>query len=573
MTTLARVVFLALVAATFGAFFVAQRLKGAPPVVQLKGQRWLSPNGDGRQDRAELELRVRESDVLTADLIDAAGNPSGGSSPSARSGPRAPVASPGTGARTTARSRPTASTASAGPARAGPLGRQPAADHARHDAAAPARREHPPRPGRRPAGARDADPRSAASRRARATRFRVIRTDAPEPQLVAKGSRAAGLRRWIWNGRSGGKPVPAGVYVVQVRVRDRAGNVGSNPVRVPFDAGDSPGPAGITVRSLAAQPPLRPVTAGEKADFFVDSRARPYRWAIRRVGGQAARAPRQGRRRREGAAAARAPARQSGALPRRAAVRAPPTRGALPRAGARARDDARRRPADHLARHRPVDDPPLRDGLPDTLDRAGGGRVLWPRVFAARTAARRASPTRSRRCCATSTAAGSATTSRATSTSRCRTRRARATARPCCSRAALRWVTRPLARRLRRYVQDGGRLATFGAETLRRGVTLRATRDSGGLLRHYRRPRTGPVRREARPVRRSDAAAPLTSSAATRLRAVRWAPGDARRLQRVRGVRAAGGGQRATGAGRDGRRAAEPDPTPGRRAAAGGATR
>ena len=75
MTTLARVVFLALVAATFGAFLVAQRLKGAPPVVQLHGQRWFSPDGDGRKDHADLTLRVRESDTLTADLIDAAGNP------------------------------------------------------------------------------------------------------------------------------------------------------------------------------------------------------------------------------------------------------------------------------------------------------------------------------------------------------------------------------------------------------------------------------------------------------------------------------------------------------------------
>ena len=114
MTTLARVVFLALVAATFGAFFVAQRLKGAPPVVQLKGQRWLSPNGDGRRDRAELELRVRESDVLTADLIDEAGTPVRRlltERPIRRS---ARFASPGTAARTTARSRPTASTGSAG---------------------------------------------------------------------------------------------------------------------------------------------------------------------------------------------------------------------------------------------------------------------------------------------------------------------------------------------------------------------------------------------------------------------------------------------------------------------------
>ena len=41
----ARVVFLVLVGATFGAFFVAQRLKGAPQVVQLRGIVWFSPNG------------------------------------------------------------------------------------------------------------------------------------------------------------------------------------------------------------------------------------------------------------------------------------------------------------------------------------------------------------------------------------------------------------------------------------------------------------------------------------------------------------------------------------------------
>jgi hypothetical protein len=41
-----------------------------------------------------------------------------------------------------------------------------------------------------------------------------------------------------------------------------------------------------------------------------------------------------------------------------------------------------------------------------------------------------------------------------------------------------RWVTRALARRLRRYVQDGGRLAYYGPDTLRRGVTL-SLRDAG----------------------------------------------------------------------------------------------
>jgi hypothetical protein len=46
-----------------------------------------------------------------------------------------------------------------------------------------------------------------------------------------------------------------------------------------------------------------------------------------------------------------------------------------------------------------------------------------------------------------------------------------------------RWVTRALARRLRRYVSDGGRLAYFGTDTLRRGVTLTARGDAGTLSR------------------------------------------------------------------------------------------
>ena len=46
-----------------------------------------------------------------------------------------------------------------------------------------------------------------------------------------------------------------------------------------------------------------------------------------------------------------------------------------------------------------------------------------------------------------------------------------------------RWITRGYARRLRRYVLDGGRLASFGTESLRRGVNLRAQRG-----RHRRPP-------------------------------------------------------------------------------------
>jgi hypothetical protein len=48
-----------------------------------------------------------------------------------------------------------------------------------------------------------------------------------------------------------------------------------------------------------------------------------------------------------------------------------------------------------------------------------------------------------------------------------------------------RWITRAYGRRLRRYVLDGGRLASFGVESLRRGVTIQRDRggDAGRLVR------------------------------------------------------------------------------------------
>ena len=347
---------------------------------------------------------------------------------------------------------------------------------------------------------------SGISRRS-ATRFRVIRTDAGAPQLVAKGTRAPGLRRWIWNGRSGGKPVPPGVYVVQVRVRDRAGNVGSNPEQVPFDAGDSPGPAGITVRSLAAQPPLRPVTAGEKADFFVDSRARPYRWAIRRVGGT--RPVRRGKV----AAGAKGPLR----------LRAPRGKSGLYlvelQAGASRTEvpflvQATERatmlvvvPALTWLGTDPVDDPPLRDGMPDTLDRAGGGRVRWPRVFAGEDGKPAGFSTQvaplmryldahSIRYDLTSDLDLALSDS-----PRASDRKAVLLA------GSMRWVSRPLARRLRRYVQDGGRLATFGPDTLRRGVTIRANagETAGELLRPTQPSALDPFGARLEPLRRAKA--------------------------------------------------------------------
>jgi hypothetical protein len=55
---------------------------------------------------------------------------------------------------------------------------------------------------------------------------------------------------------------------------------------LPPAAGRTPG-AGVTVRYLAAQPPLVPVPAGSKATVYVDARQHLYHWALRQAGRKA----------------------------------------------------------------------------------------------------------------------------------------------------------------------------------------------------------------------------------------------------------------------------------------------
>jgi hypothetical protein len=86
-----------------------------------------------------------------------------------------------------------------------------------------------------------------------------------------------------WDGRLGGRPAPAGTYLMGLQVIDRACNVGRFPSSLPPAPGSTPG-AGLTVRYLAAQPPMAPVAAGSHALVWVDSRQRPYRWTLTRVG-------------------------------------------------------------------------------------------------------------------------------------------------------------------------------------------------------------------------------------------------------------------------------------------------
>ncbi|HZU40893.1 MAG TPA: FlgD immunoglobulin-like domain containing protein [Solirubrobacteraceae bacterium] len=116
-----------------------------------------------------------------------------------------------------------------------------------------------------------------------AATVQLYRTDVPgRPELIASFvTGTMGSARW--DGRVAGQPAPAGIYLVGLSVTDAACNTGHFPARLPPPPGTTRG-AGVTVRYAAAQPPLTPVPAGALATVEVDTRGRPYTWALRRMG-------------------------------------------------------------------------------------------------------------------------------------------------------------------------------------------------------------------------------------------------------------------------------------------------
>jgi hypothetical protein len=130
----------------------------------------------------------------------------------------------------------------------------------------------------------------------RSARVLIYRTDVSPPRRVGQLHVPFAARSITWNGTLHGQPAPPGTYLMGLLVADRAGNVGTFPRYLPAAGpipraaaagalgGSLPGRAGVTIRHLAAAPPLAPVDAGKVAVVFVDARGRSYEWALRRLG-------------------------------------------------------------------------------------------------------------------------------------------------------------------------------------------------------------------------------------------------------------------------------------------------
>jgi N,N-dimethylformamidase beta subunit-like protein/flagellar hook capping protein FlgD len=280
---LATALFALLVLATVAAFFVTQRLKSGQPVVRrLALQRYFSPNHDHRKDRAKISFDLPKGDRVTVDVVN-------------RNGDRVRRMVDGRS-----------------------LGRGEHRlewDGRADDGTVPADgtyyvRVTLRRQGRAATGVRGVElvtepPRPrllsvspswvSAHRPAPVTItytgpsvvrpiYGIWRTDRRPARRVATliGDRQTHSIRW--DGRVGGRPAPPGRYAVSVTVQNRALIAGSDPARLPPARGETRSKTGFTIGGVTAAAPLEPVRAGAVASFDVYGGGARASWRLDRPG-------------------------------------------------------------------------------------------------------------------------------------------------------------------------------------------------------------------------------------------------------------------------------------------------
>ncbi len=304
-----------------------------------------------------------------------------------------------------------------------------------------------------------------------APEFRIFRTDEGPPRVVAR-FRGGPKRSAVWHGTVRGRPAAEGNYAFTVTVRDKAGNRAVAPAAIPTPATSRPR-TGVAVRKLDLHGPLGVVPAGSLARLVAGPVERSFDFALTRLG--TSQVLRKGGRI-GGRFRVRIPDRaKTGVYVVR--VRAAGRRAQWPLAVAglpQTRRAARRPrplvvlPALTWQGQNRVDDD--LDGFPDTLDQRGGrvrldremqgGRL--PRGFGSQVSPMLRFLDRER-------LGYDLTTDLALEAKQ---GPSLANAPGVAFAGSARWLPRDLQARLRSYVQQGGRLASFGADAFRRPVPL-----------------------------------------------------------------------------------------------------
>jgi hypothetical protein len=285
-------VFALLVVATFAAFFVVQRIKREPPDVRkARITPLFSPNGDGRDEKARASFVLERPDTITVRVLDDDGNVVATLMSNRHAAAKKRLEVVWDGRDNDGKRVPDGiyryrvNLQDQGRAVFLPRG-------VRIDTKPPSPRvqrigrdnDEPdilPRPDHKPLTIRFFNPARSSP-----TEVLIYRTN-PDPRLVWEETLPGGVRSLTWDGKAkDGTPLPPGTYVVALRTRDVAGNVGTSfklPPDPPYGEG-LPGHGGITIRAIGAQIALEPTIAASPATFGVDARGRTFAWSLRRVG-------------------------------------------------------------------------------------------------------------------------------------------------------------------------------------------------------------------------------------------------------------------------------------------------
>lgn len=121
-----------------------------------------------------------------------------------------------------------------------------------------------------------------AGPRNEAPEFRIFRTDAGPPRVVAR-FRGDRTRTAVWRGSVRGRPAAEGTYAFTVTVRDRAGNIGVAPAEIP-SARTARAGTGVAVRRMTLRGPLDVVAAGALARLELGPYERSFDFALGRLG-------------------------------------------------------------------------------------------------------------------------------------------------------------------------------------------------------------------------------------------------------------------------------------------------
>jgi hypothetical protein len=293
--------------------------------------------------------------------------------------------------------------------------------------------------------------------------FRVLRVGAGRPREVAR-FRADGRRRGTWDGRVRGGAPPQGEYAFQVIARDRAGNIGRSNLRSPRPR------TAVAVRGPTLAAPPGVVSAGSRAILRAEGVRRGSPYSVRPVGGGR---PLPDGRVRTGTLRLRIPSGTRTGLyvvrvnsrGRRAA--APLAVAGRPLGGGSSGRPLVVLPVVAWQGANPFDD--RYDGVADDLESTGSAPLFRPYVaglpFGARTQAGPLLAFLDRARMAYDLTTDVSLTRR------------RGPSMGAASAVVLagdaRWHLPAFARRLRRYVDDGGKVALFGADSLRRPVQLK----------------------------------------------------------------------------------------------------